>query len=573
MFNKIPCDWYLNDGIYPSVRLEAPEYVAVALKRSGVLCEEQLYEQRSSSEWIYRRRWSYVASFSLEKAGKRLFMKVTRLLGSWSIYINEQLCASGNQAFAEFETASHVVGKNELRITFDMPPADEMCPEFGFAGAVMMRYASAASLTDLDCRRDSKDKTCIYMGVECIDKQSIELKLKVNNASQGETEALFKGELEGSNKLKYAIDDLPEGEISRITAHLLIGGQQSDEISAEFLPVRHHIPVRGFVCDSESTIASAAEAGANAVFTTDETVDGTARMVASRHMLPMLSVQDRELSEAPSALTNSTHLMEIAGTVEELDKNMLWALTKADKAPFDAAEQLMPNGSVDEIVTYSRIAQAEKLRQQAFKYRVEGKPFILNNVDAGCEKPSSTALFDAPAQARPAYYALKDAWRSRAVFVSVPENVPADGRINCDVYVVADDIEVVPCMVKVELYTDKGRLLDSSCFSGNTNSGVIGKFSCKLVGTVCFIRAHLIIESEEQTHTDVMVSSEPMLASTVLPTQLLYADGKITNVGANVAFNVSIPAVGFFGCLMPKEYIETEDDTVTNMCEGMNMFI
>lgn len=57
MLRKIPCDWFLTDGILSDIRLGAPLKVMDALLRAGVVKDDGRLISRLNREWVFRRSW------------------------------------------------------------------------------------------------------------------------------------------------------------------------------------------------------------------------------------------------------------------------------------------------------------------------------------------------------------------------------------------------------------------------------------------------------------------------------------------------------------------------------------
>jgi hypothetical protein len=72
--------------------------------------------------------------------------------------------------------------------------------------------------------------------------------------------------------------------------------------------------------------------------------------------------------------------------------------------------------------------------------------------------------------------------------------------------------------------------------------------------------------------TDETVLGENVTIDELPITQLLAADGKITNVGETTALGVCVPGAAYFGCLLPGEFLTaTRGDP--DAAEGLNIFI
>ena len=76
MFRKIHCDWFLSDGIFAPVRLDAPMFIEDALVSAGRIRADLTNEEHMAVEWIYRREWRYRTEFSLD-AAERTFLRLS----------------------------------------------------------------------------------------------------------------------------------------------------------------------------------------------------------------------------------------------------------------------------------------------------------------------------------------------------------------------------------------------------------------------------------------------------------------------------------------------------------------
>ena len=134
MFRKIHCDWFLSDGIFAPVRLDAPMFIEDALVSAGRIRADLTNEEHMAVEWIYRREWRYRTEFSLD-AAERTFLRLSGLKGSWRALINGAEAARGKSSSAVFEISANLAARNLLEVCFDADTSGEMQPVTGFSGS------------------------------------------------------------------------------------------------------------------------------------------------------------------------------------------------------------------------------------------------------------------------------------------------------------------------------------------------------------------------------------------------------------------------------------------------------
>ena len=132
MYSKALCEWFLTDGIYPPVRLDAPEYIEDALTEAGVLGIGLPVEERCRNEWIYRRTWRYLTQFTLPDTEKRVFMRLSGLKGKWRLTVNGALAAEGEDSWCETEITGLLGVPNYLEIAFLPDDSFSLFPQAGF---------------------------------------------------------------------------------------------------------------------------------------------------------------------------------------------------------------------------------------------------------------------------------------------------------------------------------------------------------------------------------------------------------------------------------------------------------
>ena len=149
MYSKALCEWFLTDGIYPPVRLDAPEYIEDALTEAGVLGVGLDVEERCRNEWIYRRTWRYLTQFTLPDTEKRVFMRLSGLKGRWRVTVNGALAAEGTDSWCETEITGLLGVPNYLEIAFLPDDSFSLFPQAGFKGSFLLKQAGKGVIKEL----------------------------------------------------------------------------------------------------------------------------------------------------------------------------------------------------------------------------------------------------------------------------------------------------------------------------------------------------------------------------------------------------------------------------------------
>ena len=572
MYRRIPCEWFLDDGIHPRKRLDAPEKVEQALKTAGVLPWDEGIEQAQASEWIFRRVWTYSALFGLEYGDRRMFLRLTGLHGAWRIYINGALAAQGDQSGAEFEITALLKDTNELKILFEKPISEDLRPEFGFDGALMYRLTGNAAITRLDLIETEDGNKKLFAALDLTDKHPCELELTLKNSDGEVSERRSEDAAQGYTPVLYPCPGkLKYGSVNELSAKVMLDGEISDEASLTLYVAPLVSTVRGVKGETEFVMDRAREAGANTIFSRFDLSLTNHRALSARHGLESAYIEDAEIYTAPEALKPLDALIEKAGGEDKLEDGAIWYLSGSDKGVFD--KFLTLTGDTEAACTLSRINQAKLLRDAALKRRLANKPFIVDFATEKADRLASNALFDSFERARPGFYGLKEAWEREYAYVCVPEEIPEDGVFSCEVNCVTDTPEATVYRVEADVYGLDGKKLSGTAFAAMGGNNTIGRFTVELPKEGCaFIRTRLIRDGETVSVSDRAVYGNNINPFELPGTQILAADGKILNAGGVTAFDVCVPDGGYFGCLLPGEAVEAMNGG-TDTAEGMNIFI
>ena len=151
MLRKIPCDWFLTDGILPDVRLGAPLRVMDALLRAGVVKDDGTLVSRLSREWVFRRSWRYYADFAAPKTeGTRVFLEMDGLFGKYTVLLNGNEIFRGDSEYLKAEATGALQAENRVEIVFEPESNETMLPVSGIYGNLMLYDCGNLAVTKMD---------------------------------------------------------------------------------------------------------------------------------------------------------------------------------------------------------------------------------------------------------------------------------------------------------------------------------------------------------------------------------------------------------------------------------------
>ena len=573
MYRRVLCDWYLSDGIHKPLRLDAPQNVEEALSEAGAIPTGASYEEHTFSEWIYRRTWRYKSEFTLPSPEKRAFLRLSGMRGSWRALVNGACAAEGDGDGAEFEVTALLKEPNRIELCFDPDKSGKIRPVWGFDGMLSYRLTGPAAVQEASFDEDAGGAK-VFTAMSLVKDARCEWTFTLRN-SLGESKAHYKEDLlAGYTPVARQLfaGKLQRGETNALTVSVKADGEESDEIGLDlFLPEEGTVP-RGFVGRTEAMMGLGETAGANAAFTDGEEPTAAHRRLAARHGLESRTLEGVVPINALDALLPYDKLMALAGSESALDDNALWALTDSRRDCLDETLKEVPSGEVRQVTAQSRYRQAEDLRLRALDARLRGLPFVIGGADEGLEAPASCALMDDDRHLRPALYALVSAWQSQLAFVRLPGSIPEDGIFSCEVCFVSDEEISRPLTVCVAGYDESGNETSRTLFAAAC-PGTVGRCTMEIPSSGgLMIRTTLLKDGESLTVWDTAVLRPGTHFEDLPRTQLLAAQGRIANVGRAAALGVCVPSAGYFGCLLPGEYVNaTREDP--DDAEGLNVYM
>ena len=342
-----------------------------------------------------------------------------------------------------------------------------------------------------------------------------------------------------------------------LRAEILSGGVVSDSRDARlYIPADETAP-RGFAGADAVSAALAAEIGANALCAPDAS---RARMAAAEHELAFIPYHSLAIQRAARACQRYEALLRLAGDESRVLDPALWRLTGCDMDAPELSSLLSSDGDFEEVCRRSRYRQAIALRDAAEHARMKRVPFLLDGAKDDAPTCLSGSLFDLDGAARPAYFALADAWKAEHAFVLPPENFPADGIVSVPVFYLSDE-KMPPCTVNVRAYSMDGQELITAGFPvPGRATDVIGRLCVEMPEDgLLLLRASVLRDGACVSRSDRLITLNEACLSALRPVQLLPDAATLRNASNTVAVGVSVPAAHYFGALLPGETLPLDE--------------
>ncbi len=609
MLKRLNGSWYLTDGILPPVRLDAPACVDQALRGAGILADGESAADLLKNEWIYRREWRYsLAPEGGFPADGRAYLTLFGLHGEWTALLDGRELARGDDTEAEIALPAGEQGTT-LTLAFAVPAATPLWPRVGLDGGCLLRTVGSAAISSLSLNvpDDAPWTARTFVRAEAAGACDLRYTLEIGGER---TETIVHETLSsGENLFEHAVHEparpaafANETNSSKraaiavsLRAEILSGGAVSDVRDARLcLPANDAAP-RGFAGADAVSASRAAEIGANALCAPDAS---RARMAAAEHGLTFVPYHSLATQRAARACQRYEALLKLAGDESRVLDPALWRLTGCDMyapelislrsqnggrdmgAPeltslrsqnggrgMDAPELenlLSADGDFEEICRRSRYRQAISLRDAAEHARMKRVPFLLDGASDDAPACLSGALFDLDGAARPAYFALADAWKSEHAFVLPPESFPADGIVSVPVFYLSDE-KMPPCTVNVRACSMDGQELITAGFPvPGRATDVVGRLCVEMPEDgLLLLRASVLRGGACVSRSDRLIALNEECLSALRPVQLLPDASTLRNASTTVAVGVSVPAARYFGALLPGETLPLDEPRLT----------
>ena len=387
-------------------------------------------------------------------------------------------------------------------------------------------------------------------------------------ASTGYASGASAGYAAGAGSYMRTASENGRGAVS-VSLHMEVwlDGAISDARDARLCLATDDVAPRGFAGADAVAAARAADVGANALCAPDVS---RARMAAAEHGLTFIPYHSLAIQRAARACQRYEALLQLAGDESRMLDPALWRLTGCDPDAPDLAALLSSDGDFEAACRLSRYHQAISLRDAAEHARMKRVPFLLDGARDEAPVCASGALFDLDGAARPAYFALADAWRPEHAFVLPPESFPADGIVSVPVFYLSDE-KMPPCTVNVRAYSMDGQERITAGFPvPGRATDIVGRLCVEMPEDgLLLLRASVLRDGTCVSRSDRLIALNDDCLSSLRPVQLLRDGDNLRNASACAAIGVSVPAARYFGALLPGEALALEEARVS-LAEALN---
>ena len=571
MLRKIPCDWFLTDGILSDIRLGAPKKVMDALLRAGVVKDDGTLVSRLSREWVFRRSWRYYTTFQAPAYdGARAYLVLDGLSGRYGIRLNGTELKKSDGDTARIEATGYIKdASNTIEIEFEPEDNSVMVPTVGLSGQMFLYDSGETAISAVDVHYENGD-CCVTLQLNALSEIEVQLAFALTANGETRTKKIFKDVLPGTNLIECVpFKNVPAG---KNTLEIKV---KKDEITSDSAVIVKYAresrsAARGFQASDAFGMAITARAGGNSVVTP---ISNRAFTLAADRGLTAYVYGKVPVNVAQYAVSRMETLIELSGgDTSTLEKEALWRLSGIREDVFRACIYAYgEDAPIEKKIELSRYLQAVSVRRQAEFARLRETPFVLGHVRDSAPAFASRALFDHNDRPRPAFFAVKQAWRCEHAFAVQPEGSMKDGLLTVPVYYVADE-GAQPANVTAVAYAMNGEELMTANFPVMGNSSeAIGRLCVeKEENEFIIVRTMIMRSGECADRTDTLIAPEGGKLNALNDTQLLLRDGAVVNVGETAAVGVCVPGAEYFGCLLPGESVSVPAGRPGFM-EGLNI--
>lgn len=564
MYRRLPCDWFLSDGIHKKIRLDAPHTLEDALLEAGVLPRDASYEERQRDEWIFRRTWSYGADFFLNAEGKRVFLRLSGLRGRYGVQLNGKLLCEAEEESCTFELPPLTDPQNSIKLIFVPAGENTLRPVTGFGGAASYKLTGCAAITDLCI-----DGSAVRARVDAPEGEQLTLRIKLTSGEKT-AEASLAGNAGGEFTFENLLDGFDAGTKIDLQAELKNGMEISDDALMSFrLPAS--AAARGLIGSGEELMGLGESVNADGAFLDRLSMQDVT--LAARHGLCALKTEKAERLAVPAALVPGEMLLQRSGGRNDLDDPAFWLLTESDSEVYARAAAFFEEEEPDAVCAFSRYEQADRIKKACVIARSQGKPVAVPAALGSGMSVTSASLTDPDGALRPSCFALRDAWKRDFACTVSPASVSKDGIFSADIYCVSDRGGLEPASVTLTACDLYGNVVNRSSFAVTLGMGQAGRVTARIPESgVLILRTELTVNGERLSVSDEVVFKKDLKIDRIDTTQLLAANGRVTNAGNCAALGVTVPGARYFGCLLPGEYVNA-DSGDPDAAEGINIYI
>lgn len=150
---RLDASWMLTDGILPPFPVGGVQDVLSAVTAAGYAPDPFKGLNLAACEWVYSRRWTYSSAFETPQEGEeRVYLLFERLCGRGEVLVNGCLAGrfKGGETLLDITGQLAEEGENRLEVRFEplyrAVPGDCPMPQLGLGGGVWMKAVSALTL-------------------------------------------------------------------------------------------------------------------------------------------------------------------------------------------------------------------------------------------------------------------------------------------------------------------------------------------------------------------------------------------------------------------------------------------
>lgn len=370
MLRKIPCDWFLTDGILPDVRLGAPARIMDALMRAGVVKDDGTLISRLSREWVFRRSWRYYADFSAPKTeGTRVFLEMDGLFGKYTVRLNDKEIYKGDSEYLKAEATGVLNAENRIEIEFEPESNETMLPVSGLFGNLLVYDAGDVVIMKSEANYTT-DMATVLSTVDAHCDGEVQILYTLTTEKGVREKKIYMGLSRGANEIEHSpFTDIGSG---RTELEICI---KKDGITADSARIVKYVSedmrtLRGFRASDGFGMSAVRRVGGNAVI-----VGGSRRSytLAADRGLTAFENGRIALTDAECALQKLEILEELCGgNTDMLEKEAIWRLSGVDKDVYMNAVSMVPDdadldGKCAPAVTARRYVWPTRREKQGFR--------------------------------------------------------------------------------------------------------------------------------------------------------------------------------------------------------------
>lgn len=544
--------WTLTHSVLNPIPLEKPMPVEQALRAQGVLKAFPTGLEPMTEKWTRFYAWTYAVSFDFPEEEERALLECAHLAGKGEILVNGDTVCAFDTGFLRCDITDGIrQGKNTLALRFE--PGDAFC---GLTGPVRLFFSTCLTTQRYVLTLEETGLTAhVEVGVHASGKYVFSYAAAADEEDGKAVEFAMRLRA-GKATLTHALN-LPCGA-ALYTARLNVARNGAGCLTdfARLIPV-----------PTDALAVCAPHGG-----------DPEAEASLARELGVSYGESDGVALHAQAALCSLSCMERMAGDQKFWPPGgPLWRVgspTCPDTAQWASAYGENALGDAGRAARLSRFTQAVSLRRDALALRARGaRALLADPLRAGFSDYASPALIDPDGVRRPAFYALREAWRDLAVYAELPASFSAKPgeSLSVPLWLLSQSGQARAVTLKAGFYDLSGSPLSGASFPAFTGGNArVGVFNIALPSAegAYIVRAEAVSEAGETLcrHDAVLVSSkqEPLAPLMNLPfAQISKKDAEFINEGSVAALGAA--STDGYLALLPGE------STQADVLEALNI--